>query len=150
MFFPKLTKRIIILLTMFLIGLLGAWAMQTIPSIAATTTDNPAAVVQNAGSNAPAAITAPDSLTWVNCTPDNVAVFSNRIHVHCKQSYSGIRYFAYPTSDAASVARVLSVLISAQVAGHTLQILYDPADRSGSSYGCNVSDCRHFEAVALH
>jgi len=151
MFHSKLTKRTIVLVTMFLIGLLGAWAIQAAPSTAVTPkTANPAPVAQSTGTDDSAAITSPSSSSWVNCTPNNVAVFSNRIHVRCTQSYSGIRYFAYPASDAAAVARFLSVLTSAQVSGHTLQVLYDPADHSGASYGCNISDCRPFQAVELY
>lgn len=87
---------------------------------------------------------APEDLTWVSCTPDEVMAYtdSERIHVLCAESFNGVRYFALGTEDAASVARILSVLTTAQVAGRTLSILYDTDDVSGEAIGCNPADCR--------
>jgi hypothetical protein len=87
---------------------------------------------------------APEDLTWVSCTPNEVMAYtdSERIHVLCAESFNGVRYFALGTEDAASVARILSVLTTAQVAGRTLSILYDTDDVSGESIGCNPADCR--------
>ncbi|NOZ51153.1 MAG: hypothetical protein GXP37_14075 [Chloroflexi bacterium] len=146
MFRSRLIKGAIALLMMFVIGFFGAWIVQA----SSGTTADPAAVVQSSGNDTLVGITSPSSASWVNCTANSVAVFSNRIHVRCTQSYSGIRYFAYPTTDAASVARFLSILTSAQVSGHLLQVLYDPADHSGTSYSCASNDCRPIQAVALY
>ena len=146
MFRSRLTRGAVALLMMFVIGFLGAWIAQASSSTAA----NPAPAAQSASNDTPAGISSPSSASWVNCTANSVAVFSHRIHVRCSQSYSGIRYFAYPTSDATSAARFLSLLTSAQVSGHMLQVLYDPADHSGASYGCALSDCRPIQAVALY
>ena len=146
MFGSKLTPGAIALVITFLIGLFGAWVMQADSSTAA----NSAPVAQSSGTDTRAGLSSPGSASWVNCTANSVAVYSNRIHVRCSQSYSGVRYFAYPTSDTASVARFLTILTSAQVSGRTLQVLYDPADHSGSSYGCATSNCRPMQAVALY
>jgi len=146
MFRSKLATGAIALALMFLIGVFGAWASQ-----ASTTavTASPAPFAQGAGGDNPAGVTAPDASTWVNCTANSVGVFSNRIHVRCNESYSGIRYFAYPATTAAA-ARYLSVLASAQVSGHLLQVLYDPADTSGTAYGCAASNCRPIQGIALY
>jgi hypothetical protein len=82
--------------------------------------------------------------TVTSCVPVAVAVFvpGPRIHVQCSAAVGGISYFATPTSDAASAARVLSILSTAQVAGRTLGIRYDPADLSGAGIGCQNNDCR--------
>jgi hypothetical protein len=92
--------------------------------------------------NAAAEPEAPTAEVWVTCTPVSVATLSNRVHVLCAESYSGVFYFAAPTSNPAHAARILSTLSTAQVAGRTLEILYDPADTSGSEFGCGESNCR--------
>lgn len=92
-----------------------------------------------------------EAAVWVTCTPLEVMPYVNaqRIHVKCAESYSGIRYFAQSTTDTASVARSLSVLTTAQVAGRTLTIRYDPDDLSGANIGCLTSDCRLIIAVGF-
>ena len=90
--------------------------------------------------------------TWTTCTPVNVSVYSlgsKRIHVKCAQSVNGIRYFALSSSDSALMARVLSLITSAQIGGRTLSILYDPADLSGQAWGCANSDCRILRAAGF-
>ena len=79
---------------------------------------------------------------WISCTPINVTTYAIRLHVQCASPINGISYFAVSTSDADNAARVLSVISTAQVAGRTLTILYDPADTSGSPIGCAASSCR--------
>ena len=61
----------------------------------------------------------------------------------------GIFFFAVSTQDAQFAARVLSVITTAQVAGRTLTILYDPADLSGAAIGCQNNDCRLIRAVGF-
>lgn len=84
---------------------------------------------------------APAGETWVTCTPVVVGTFSNRIYVRCAQSYGGVDFFAAPTSNPAHAARLLSTLSAAQIAGRTLNVLYDPADNSGVDFGCDPSNC---------
>jgi hypothetical protein len=80
--------------------------------------------------------------TAVICTPTGAASFSNRVHVRCSQSFSGIAFFAYKSSDSAGAARYLSLATSALIAGRNVRIFYNPADQSGTSIGCQASDCR--------
>ena len=80
--------------------------------------------------------------TWVVCTPTGVASFSNRIHVRCSQSFSGIAFFAYKAGDSAGAARYMSLASSAMISGRNLRILYNPADQSGTAIGCQAGDCR--------
>jgi hypothetical protein len=87
--------------------------------------------------------------TWANCRPNQVMVFDNRVHVECSSSVGRIKFFAFPTADNGKSARVLSLLSTAQVAGRTLTILYDPADASGQAYGCLVGDCRPILGVGF-
>jgi hypothetical protein len=86
------------------------------------------------------------------CVPVQVAVWVDeaRLHVRCAEAVGGgILYFAMSTADAAGAARVLSLLTTAQVAGRTLLISYEPGDTSGGSFGCNPSDCRRIIAVSF-
>ena len=87
--------------------------------------------------------------SWVSCIPASVATFEDRVHVECASSIAGIRFFAAPTNNPAHAARVLSTLSAAQVAGRTLDILYDPSDTSGSDFNCLESDCRTIKAVGF-
>ncbi len=85
----------------------------------------------------------------VACTPSNVIVFSNRVHIRCEETFGGIRFFAAPTSNAAHVSRILSVITTATVAGRTVVVFYDPANTSGTAIGCAASDCRLIDAIGF-
>jgi hypothetical protein len=80
--------------------------------------------------------------TWISCVPVGVVTYRIRVHIHCAAAVGGISYFAVSTTDTAYAARVLSTISTAQVAGRTLSIIYDPADLSGASIGCQTNDCR--------
>ena len=88
---------------------------------------------------------------WVYCTPVEIAAIDNRISLKCSESYGkeGIRFFASSTKDAASAARYLSVITTAQVAGRTLSVLYDHNDESGADFNCSVSNCRRLYGVGF-
>jgi hypothetical protein len=85
------------------------------------------------------------------CVPVQVVVFADapRQHVRCAAAVGSIIYFAISTVETALAARVLSILTTAQVAGRTLIIRYDPADTSGTSIGCQANDCRLILAVGF-
>lgn len=91
----------------------------------------------------------PATSTWISCTPDAVVAYTSRVHVHCTAAVGGISYFAVSTADPANAARILSILSTAEVAGRTLSILYDPADTSGAAIGCQTGDCRLIQAVGF-
>ena len=86
---------------------------------------------------------------WVTCDPVNVTTYGSRIHVQCSASISGISFFARSAADDAEVARFMSTLLVAQVAGRTLSIMADFADTSGTAIGCGTSDCRLIQAVGF-
>ncbi|KAF3884100.1 MULTISPECIES: hypothetical protein [Nostocales] len=92
------------------------------------------------------------SSTDTFCNPVQTLVFTTapRLHVRCAESVGGIIYFALSTKDAAQAARVLSILSTAQVAGRTLVIGYDPDDLSGADIGCQTNDCRLIQAVGFN
>lgn len=87
--------------------------------------------------------------TWIDCTPVQVVTYAGRIHVKCAAAVGGITFFAAPTTDASHAARILSIISTAQVAGRTMVILYDPDDISGEAYGCLIHDCRPIGAVGF-
>jgi hypothetical protein len=76
-------------------------------------------------------------------------VYGNRIHVKCSAAVGNVRYFAASAQNSQHVARMLTVITTAQVAGRTLTIRYDPNDLSGASFGCLSSDCRIMRAVGF-
>lgn len=98
---------------------------------------------------APLEQNSPTGQTWITCVPSDIANFDNRVHVRCAAPVGNIWYFAAPTNNAAHAARVLSTLSAAQIAGRTLDILYDPDDTSGNAYGCLAADCRLIVAVGF-
>ena len=87
--------------------------------------------------------------TWISCTPTQSMVYSNRVHVKCATAVNGIYYFAASTSDANFATRILTTANTGVVSGRTLNVLYDPADLSGSAIGCANSDCRLISAIGL-
>lgn len=85
------------------------------------------------------------------CTPNQVGVFTNRIHVRCAASVAGgIWFFALPTTDAAHTNRMLSLLNSALVGGRSLTIDYNPSSTAGTSIGCQSGDCRLINYVMMY
>lgn len=96
----------------------------------------------------------PAATNWYLCvTPDQVAVFGNRVHVHCASTnptIAGIGWFAVPTSpDSATASRYLSLFQSAMIANKPLYLFLDPSDISGGSFGCNPGDCRRIVGAEI-
>jgi hypothetical protein len=87
--------------------------------------------------------------TLVTCNPIESMTFLERIHVKCSSAIGGIVYFALGTNDEAAAARALSVINTALVAGRGLAVIYDPADTSGTAFGCLASDCRRIQAIGF-
>lgn len=134
------SKNILLVLTgMVLAALLMSSSLFTSPTASAKTMATSSTLEQNS----------PDGQNWITCVPVAVANFDNRVHVRCAAPVGNIHFFAAPTSNYAYAARVLSTLSAAQVAGRTLDILYDPDDISGESFGCGALDCRRIIAVGF-
>jgi arabinogalactan endo-1,4-beta-galactosidase len=94
--------------------------------------------------------TATAAPVWVDCTPASIGTFASRVHVRCSASVGGgIVFFAVASSDTGFANRYMSLGSSALVAGRTLRIFYDPADTSGSTFGCGTSDCRKAQGIEL-
>ena len=90
------------------------------------------------------------ALTFFTCTPYGAGEYINRIYIHCSNVQpGGFLYFAVSTADHDRAARVLALVAGAVLAGHTIEILYDSSDLSGSLYGCNSDDCRPVLGVEL-
>lgn len=87
--------------------------------------------------------------TWT-CTPDEVAVFPDRIHVHCTVGQLGIYYFAVPTSDQAAAARYLSIFTTGFALGKTVLVYYGVTDASGTAFGCLYTDCRAITGASVY
>ena len=88
--------------------------------------------------------------TFYTCTSTEVATYPERIHVRCSVAASGgIVFFAVPTANSAHAARMLTVLMMAHLTAKPIIIEYDPADTSGTSFGCGASDCRRFLSLAV-
>lgn len=80
---------------------------------------------------------------WSDCVPVLTGSFANRIHVKCAASVAGgIRWFAVDTTKADFASRFMSLVNTALVSGKTLSVYYDPADTSGTAFGCDAADCR--------
>jgi hypothetical protein len=98
----------------------------------------------------PAAPAAPDVPGALHtCTPLEISVWDNRVHVQCVESVGSIRYFATATANPAQAARILSTLTAAHLGGRTLQIIYETDDTSGEDFGCLAADCRRIIALSL-
>jgi hypothetical protein len=94
-------------------------------------------------------LSAPANAAEITCTPINAGVYSNRVHVKCQESFSGITYFAVPASNTNTASRVLDVITSAITSGKKVAVQYTPSNLSGSTFGCLNSDCRVIDAIFL-
>ena len=147
---PRLMLEVFVLAALLLSGVAGR------PALAEGRTDSLAGVAASAplnqgGPDDTVDAQVPSTAEWTSCVPVQVLVRTERIHVKCAAAVSGgIVFFAVGPQDAAHAARVLSLLTTAQVAGRTLSILYDPADdQSGTQIGCAPSNCRLILAVGF-
>jgi len=106
------------------------------------------AAVPASGSGAPSA---PDAGPF-GCTINNIAVFNNRIHVHCTSSVSGtsISYFAAngDSDHALTTNRFLVVLNTAYSLGKPVYIYY-LSDPASNPPGCNTGDCRAIDWIFI-
>src|SRR5262245_43975512 len=88
------------------------------------------------------------------CTPVEVAVFENRIHVKCTNvqktaSSGGIVFFAVSTSASANTARFLSIFDSALSENRKLTLFYDDFEIAGQNFGCLIENCRVVHGAIL-
>jgi hypothetical protein len=137
----KLAWGLVAVLLVALIVLLAAflgWGHTVLPAHAQGGTGN--------GSSAPqAANDGPFA-----CTIDNIAVFPDRIHVHCTTSVTvgsnAVSYFVAPGDSAhmLSTNRYLVLLNTAYTLGKKVYIYYFP-DPASNPPGCNTGDCRSIE-----
>lgn len=87
---------------------------------------------------------------WSACKPVETATFVERIHVLCEQPVDGkFAFFAVSTANAPFAARALSIFEAGQLGDKFVNVLFDPADVTGPSFGCLAIDCRPFAAVTL-
>lgn len=88
------------------------------------------------------------------CKPVETAVFANRIHVQCEFPVDGkFLFFAAPTLEPKFANRALSVILSAQMSGKVVTVVFDPlmepVDGSGNTFGCLANDCRRLLAISM-
>ncbi len=84
------------------------------------------------------------------CKPAETAVFSNRIHVRCETPVDGhFPFFAVSTADPHQSNRLLSLMLGAELSDKYLDIQFDPADTSGSVFGCATANCRSIKALIV-
>jgi hypothetical protein len=106
------------------------------------------AAIPASGSGAPSA---PDAGPF-GCTISNIAVFSNRIHVHCTTSVpsTSISYFAAngDSAHALTTNRFLVLLNTAYSLGKPVYIYY-LADSASNPVGCNSGDCRAIDWIFI-
>ena len=84
------------------------------------------------------------------CTISNIAVFPDRIHVHCTTAVTvgtnNVSYFVAPGDSAhmLSTNRYLVLLNTAYTLGKKVYVYYDP-NSAHNPAGCNAADCRAIE-----
>jgi len=98
-------------------------------------------------------ISAPARADDYLCTPTEVAVFSERIHIKCNAAYSdggkAIWFWSVATANAQWANRVLSTATTGLVSGRKLNLSFTPGDSSGSTFNCQPKDCRKITAIGL-
>ena len=105
-------------------------------------------------------VEAPDATYWYVCNPINhVAVFLDRVHIFCQSTTpvagapaldAAITWFTIPTTpDSAAASRFMSLLQTAVITAKPIWIFVDPADTSGSSFGCGAANCRKMYGLEM-
>ena len=93
----------------------------------------------------PASVHAQQHFVWGKCQVDEVATFSNRVHVRCAGNAGvdyAVRYLASPTSNSAEATRLVTLgTASIMSARGNLWILLDLTG-DASSYGCATMNCK--------
>jgi hypothetical protein len=94
------------------------------------------------------------SAATFTCTPVDVLVATNRIHIKCSTAVldgsSSIRWFAVSaTADVPFANRFLTIGTTALVAGRNVMFTWTAGDTSGTAFGCAAADCRKAAAVNL-
>jgi hypothetical protein len=144
-----------------LLATLGLYALTLFPS--GLTIGPPSALSQDvdlAGRRGDLRVVTPGEpvptspLHWVRCQPLGVLTTGSRIHVRCQQSVAegqdNIVYFAFPTSKPDEAERVLSVLLTAHVAGRAINVGYHSGrEELAGQIGCLFEDCRLLVAVEI-
>ena len=105
---------------------------------------------------------APDANYWYQCNSpsvEHVAVFTDRVHIWCNSTTpisgapalsTSIHWFAVPTAlDSAQASRYLSLFQTSTVSGRYVWLYLNPADTSGTSFGCGAGDCRRIVGAEL-
>jgi hypothetical protein len=103
---------------------------------------------------------APQALYWYSCDPPNhVGLFFERIHIFCQTTTpiagapplsASITWFAVPTTpDSVAASRFMSLLQTSTITGRVIWINLDPADTSGSSFGCGAANCRRLYGMEM-
>ncbi len=87
---------------------------------------------------------------FFTCVPIDVSVYvKSRVHVRCGPGDGAIQYFAISVSDQNEANRVLSLVSTAYAMQKRINILYEPTDLSGASFGCGIADCRIIMGLAM-
>jgi hypothetical protein len=94
------------------------------------------------------------SAATFTCTPVDVLVATNRIHVKCSTAVldgsSSIRWFAVSaTADVPFANRFLTVGTTALVSGRNVMFTWTAGDTSGTAFGCAAADCRKVSMINL-
>jgi hypothetical protein len=143
----KVVKGMLSSLLLLLVGLLLVWAIFTGLGARVLGHEGPASA-ESSGRASALSLAVPDDV--YQCSSVGVAVYPERIHVECGVAApGGIRFFALSTGNSPHAARILSVLSMAHVTGKDLYIGYDPNDTSGTTIGCQDTDCRLIQSAAI-
>jgi hypothetical protein len=131
----KNTTRILVILAVVVLVVLG------LTTGASVFGNRAQAAAPASGSGAP---NTPNS-SLVTCVISNIAVFSNRIHVHCASVVPSttISYFAASgdSAHALTTNRFLTLLNTAYALGKPVYLYYLD-DPSNNPPGCQSGDCR--------
>jgi hypothetical protein len=89
---------------------------------------------------------------YTGCHIMVVGTLTNRVHILCDQPYpgTGIQYFAVAASQRDHANQFVAIALAAQVTGATAYVYFDEADTSGSSIGCQATDCRLAKTLEIH
>lgn len=83
------------------------------------------------------------------CKVIEVATFSNRVHVQCKDDLSSPTFYASPTSSSSEATRLVTLGSAALMGAGDLLVVWEPFVYDAESFGCLVKDCRRPVVIRL-
>lgn len=84
-----------------------------------------------------------------HCNPATVESRSNLVRVRCTAAVGNGKYYAVPTTNAATAERFVAIALAALINNKRLTIIYKFQDPNGPNFGCLPPNCRPAQTILI-